>query len=281
MTPARKHKMFDLLVRMGYKEIEIGFPSASQTDFDFVRQLIERRPDPRRRHHLGADPGPRGPDRAHRASRWSGAKTATIHMYNATAPLFRRVVFHVDKAECIALATRGTELVMKYAEQHLGDVEFGYQYSPEIFTGTEPDFAVEICNAVMEVWQPGEGREIILNLPATVEMSTPNTYADQIEWFGRQVKQPRARGHLAAPAQRSRHRVGRDRAGGDGRRRPGRGLPVRPRRAHRQRRPGHPGHEPVLPGHRPQDRLLRHRRDPSHGGVLHQPAGPPAPSVRG
>ena len=92
-------------------------------------------------------------------------------MYNATAPLFRRVVFNVDKAECIALATRGTELVMKYAEQHLGDVEFGYQYSPEIFTGTELDFAVEVCNAVMDVWQPATGREIILNLPATVEMA--------------------------------------------------------------------------------------------------------------
>ncbi len=117
-----------------------------------------------------------------------GAKTATIHMYNATAPLFRRVVFHVDKAECIALAMRGTELVMKYAEEHLGDVEFGYEYSPEIFTGTEMEFAVEVCNSVMEVWQPSAGREIILNLPATVEMCTPNTYADQIEWFSRQVK---------------------------------------------------------------------------------------------
>ena len=123
-----------------------------------------------------------------------GAKTATIHMYNATAPLFRRVVFGVDKAECLALATRGTELVMKYAEEHLGDVEFGYQYSPEIFTGTELEFSVEVCNAVMDVWQPTAGREIILNLPATVEMCTPNTYADQIEWFGRHV---RNREHVA------------------------------------------------------------------------------------
>src|SRR5688572_21327407 len=115
-------------------------------------------------------------------------------MYNATAPLFRRVVFHVDKAECIALATRGTELVMKYAEQHLGDVEFGYEYSPEIFTGTEMEFAVEVCNAVMDVWQPSPGREIILNLPVTVEMATPNVYADQIEWFSRHV---RNREHVA------------------------------------------------------------------------------------
>jgi len=186
MTPARKHKMFELLVRMGYKEIEIGFPSASQNDFDFVRQLIE---------------GDRIPDDVtvsvltqaredlieRTAESLVGAKTATIHMYNATAPLFRRVVFHVDKPECMALATRGTELVMKYAEQYLGDAEFGYQYSPEIFTGTEPEFAVEVCNAVMDVWQPDDGREIILNLPATVEMSTPNTYADLIEWFSRHV----------------------------------------------------------------------------------------------
>src|SRR5215210_2564780 len=186
MTPARKHKMFELLVRMGYKEIEIGFPSASQTDFDFVRQLIE---------------GDKVPDDVtvsvltqaredlieRTAESLVGAKTATIHMYNATAPLFRRVVFGVDKPECIALATRGTELVMKYAEQYLGGVEFGYQYSPEIFTGTELDFAVEVCNAVMDVWQPADGREIILNLPATVEMATPNVYADQIEWFSRQL----------------------------------------------------------------------------------------------
>jgi 2-isopropylmalate synthase len=186
MTPARKHKMFDLLVKMGYKEIEIGFPSASQTDFDFVRQLIEQDKIPddvtvsvltQAREDLIE----------RTAESIVGAKTATIHMYNATAPLFRRVVFHIDKTECIAMATRGTELVMKYAEQHLGDVEFGYEYSPEIFTGAEMEFAVEVCNAVMDVWQPSAGREIILNLPATVEMATPNVYADQIEWFGRHV----------------------------------------------------------------------------------------------
>ena len=153
MTPARKHKMFELLVRMGYKEIEIGFPSASQTDFDFVRQLIEsdRIPDD---VTVSVLTQAREDLIERTAESLVGAKTATIHMYNATAPLFRRVVFKVDKAECIALATRGTELVMKYAEQYLGDVEFGYQYSPEIFTGTELEFAVEVCNAVMDVWQP-------------------------------------------------------------------------------------------------------------------------------
>ena len=185
MTPARKHKMFELLVNMGYKEIEVGFPSASQTDFDFVRQVIERGvPDD---VTISVLTQAREDLIERTAESLVGAKTATIHMYNATAPLFRRVVFGVDKAECIALATRGTELVMKYAEQHLGEVEFGYQYSPEIFTGTEMEFAVEICNAVMDVWQPGPGREIILNLPATVEMATPNVYADQIEWFTRNV----------------------------------------------------------------------------------------------
>jgi 2-isopropylmalate synthase len=193
MTVARKHKMFDLLVQMGYKEIEIGFPSASQTDFDFVRELITG-------GHIPDDVTISVLTQAREdliertAESLVGARSATIHMYNATAELFRRVVFNVDKAECLALATRGTEMVMKYAEQYLGDVEFGYQYSPEIFTGTELEFAVEVCNAVMDVWQPGEGREIILNLPATVEMATPNVYADQIEWFGRNV---RNRDHVA------------------------------------------------------------------------------------
>ena len=198
MTPARKHKMFDLLVRMGYKEIEVGFPSASQFDFDFVRQLIEgdKIPDDvtisvltQAREDLI--------DRT--AESLAGVRNGTIHMYNATAPLFREVVLHVDRSECIALATRGTEMVMKYAEQFLGDVAFGYQYSPEIFTGTELEFAVEVCDAVMDVWQPDAGREIILNLPATVEMATPNVYADQIEWFSRHVQH---REHVAVSLDR-------------------------------------------------------------------------------
>jgi 2-isopropylmalate synthase len=138
------------------------------------------------------------------------------------------------------MATRGTELVMKYAEQYLGDTEFGYQYSPEIFTQTPTDFAVEVCNRVADVWQPDEGREIIFNLPATVEMSTPNTYADQIEYFIRTSATART-SRLAAPPQRPRHRRRGHRAGPDGRRGPRRGLPVRARRAHRQRRPGHLG----------------------------------------
>jgi 2-isopropylmalate synthase len=186
MTPARKLKMFDLLVRMGYKEIEIGFPSASQTDFDFVRALIEgdKIPDD---VQVSVLTQAREDLIERTVQSLVGADRATIHMYNATAPLFRRVVFGVDRDECRAIATRGTELVMKYAEEHLGGVEFGYQYSPEIFSGTELEFAVEVCEAVSDVWQPEDGREIILNLPATVEMATPNVYADQIEWFSRNL----------------------------------------------------------------------------------------------
>ena len=193
MTPNRKRKMFDLLVGMGYKEIEVGFPSASQTDFDFVRHLItsDAIPDD---VTISVLTQAREDLIERTAQSLVGAKRATIHMYNATAELFRRVVFRISEAECIAMATRGTEMVMKHAEANLGDVEFGYQYSPEIFTQTPTDFAVEVCNAVMDVWQPDDGREIILNLPATVERSTPNTYADQIEYFGRHV---RNRDHVA------------------------------------------------------------------------------------
>src|SRR3984893_1101246 len=116
-----------------------------------------------------------------------GAPRATVHLYNATAPLFRRVVFGVDRAECEALAVEGTRSVVKYAEAYLGDCDFGYEYSPEIFMDTELDFAAGVCAAVMDDWQPGPDREIILNLPCTVERSTPNVYADQIEWMSRNL----------------------------------------------------------------------------------------------
>ena len=187
MTPTRKMRMFELLVSLGYKEIEVGFPSASQTDFDFVRQLIEgnKVPDD---VTISVLTQAREDLIARTAESLVGAHRANIHMYNATAELFRRVVFRISEAECVDLAVRGTSLVMEYADKYLRDVEFGYQYSPEIFTQTPTDFAVEVCNAVADVWQPGEGREIIFNLPATVERSTPNTYADQIEYFIRNVK---------------------------------------------------------------------------------------------
>jgi 2-isopropylmalate synthase len=186
MSPARKHKMFDLLVRMGYKEIEVGFPSASQTDFDFVRELIEgdRVPDDVRISVLTQA----REDLIERSVQsLVGARLATVHMYNATAPIFRRVVFRIDREECKALAVEGTRHVMKYAEALLDGTDFGYEYSPEIFMDTELDFSVDVCAGVMDVWQPGPGREIILNLPCTVERSTPNVYADQIEWMSRNL----------------------------------------------------------------------------------------------
>ncbi len=186
MSPARKHKMFDLLVRMGYKEIEVGFPAASQTDFDFVRELVEgdRIPDDVRISVLTQA----REDLIERSVQsMRGARRATVHLYNATAPIFRRVVFRIDREECKALAVEGTRHVMKYAEEILGDCDFGYEYSPEIFMDTELDFAADVCAGVMEVWQPGPDREIILNLPCTVERSTPNVYADQIEWMSRNL----------------------------------------------------------------------------------------------
>jgi 2-isopropylmalate synthase len=186
MTPARKMKMFDLLVRMGYKEIEVGFPSASQTDFDFVRQLIEQDRIP---EDVTISVLTQAREDLIERSVHSlvGVHHANIHLYNALAPLFRRVVFRASNDEVKDIAVRGTELVMKHTENILGTTVIGYEYSPEIFTGTELPFSVEVCEAVSDVWQPEDGREIILNLPATVEMSTPNVYADQIEWFSRQL----------------------------------------------------------------------------------------------
>jgi 2-isopropylmalate synthase len=186
MSPSRKRTMFELLVRMGYKEIEVGFPSASQADFDFVRSLITG-------GHIPGDvqisvlTQARDELIERTLESLAGAKRATAHMYNATAPLFRRVVFGVDRDECKAMAVEGTRSVMKYAQEYLPGCDFGYEYSPEIFMDTELDFAAEICEAVMDVWQPGPGREIIINLPCTVERSTPNVYADQIEWMSRNL----------------------------------------------------------------------------------------------
>jgi 2-isopropylmalate synthase len=186
MSPARKLRMFELLVQMGYKEIEVGFPAASETDFAFVRQLVEsdRIPDD---VTISVLTQAREDLIERSVQSLVGVPRANIHLYNAIAPLFRRVVFHAGKEEVKAIATRGTEIVMKYADSYLQRTEIGYEYSPEIFTGSEMPFAVEVCEAVSDVWQPDDDREIILNLPATVEMSTPNVYADQIEWFSRQL----------------------------------------------------------------------------------------------
>ncbi len=194
MNSERKREMFQLLVAMGYKEIEVGFPAASRTDFDFVRSLIEEDliPDD---VQISVLTQAREDLIERTVQSLIGAKRSTVHLYNATAPTFREVVFKVDRKACKQIAVEGTRNVVRFAEQYLGRTEyFGYQYSPEIFVDTELDFALEVCEAVMDVWQPGPGREIILNLPATVERATPNVYADQIEWMSRNLSR---REHVA------------------------------------------------------------------------------------
>ena len=183
MSPARKMKMFDLLVRMGYKEIEVGFPSASQTDFDFVRQLIEGNHIPddvtiqvltQAREHLI--------ERTYESL--VGAKQAIVHLYNSTSVLQRRVVFNQDEDGILDIALQGARLCRKY-EETLADTHVTYEYSPESFTGTELEYAVRVCNAVADVFEASADRQVIIILPATVEMATPNVYADSIEWMSR------------------------------------------------------------------------------------------------
>ena len=185
MDGERKRRLFERLVAMGYKEIEVGFPAASQTDFDFVRVLIEENliPDDvtiqvltQAREHLI--------DRTFESLQ--GAKQAIVHLYNSTSTLQRRVVFGLDRDGIIDIAVKGAERVRELIPS-LEGTEVFTQYSPESFTGTELDFARDICEAVLEVWQPTPERKSIINLPATVEMATPNIFADQIEWFDRNV----------------------------------------------------------------------------------------------
>ena len=187
MSPERKRIMFDLLVRMGYKEIEVGFPSASQTDFDFVRSLIETNAIPddvtiqvltQAREHLI--------NRTYESI--AGAKRAIVHLYNSTSVLQREVVFRTDKQGVIDIALEGVRLC-KEAEKTVPETEVFYEYSPESYTGTELEFALEICNKVIEAFAPTPDRKVIINLPATVEMATPNVYADSIEWMSRNLTQ--------------------------------------------------------------------------------------------
>jgi len=185
MDAARKRRMFDMLVKIGFKEIEVGFPAASQTDFDFVRDIIERGaiPDDVTIQVL-TQARPELIARTYESLK--GARRAIVHVYNSTSVAQRRVVFRTDRAGIIDIAVRGATHVREHAERN-GDTEWIFQYSPESFTGTELDFAVEICDAVNAIWEPTPKRRSILNLPATVEMATPNIYADQIEWFVRHV----------------------------------------------------------------------------------------------
>jgi 2-isopropylmalate synthase len=185
MGPERKRRMFEMLVSMGYKEIEVGFPSASQTDFDFVRQIIEEDlvPDDvtiqvltQAREELI--------ERTFESVR--GARQAIVHLYNSTSTLQRRVVFGLDRDGIRDIAVQAARICQKLSED-MGDTDISFEYSPESYTGTELDFAVDVCNAVNDVWKPTPDHKTIVNLPATVEMATPNVYADSIEWMHRHL----------------------------------------------------------------------------------------------
>jgi 2-isopropylmalate synthase len=183
----RKMRMFDALLKMGFKEIEVGFPSASQTDFDFVRHLIEsgKIPD-------GVTIQVLTQSREELIRRTfeslKGVKSAIVHLYNSTSELQRRVVFKLDRAGIVDIAVKGATLIRKLEREFGMEDVIRHEYSPESFTGTELDFAKEICEAVIDAYEPTPQKKLILNLPATVEMSTPNIHADQIEWFCRNIK---------------------------------------------------------------------------------------------
>jgi len=185
MSVEEKIEFFQMLVKLGFKEIEVGFPAASQIEYDFLRQLIERKmiPDDVTVQVLVQC-------RAEQLERTfeclSGLDKAIVHIYNSTSVLQRDVVFNKSKEEIIDIALTGTQLVKKYAKEFPGKIRL--EYSPESFTGTEMDYAAEICNAVLDAWECGEGREVIVNLPSTVEMNTPNVYADQIEYMCNNLK---------------------------------------------------------------------------------------------
>lgn len=185
MSPERKRIMFDLLVEMGYKEIEVGFPSASQTDFDFVRSLIETDaiPDDVTIQVLTQA---REPLIARTYESLIGARRAIVHLYNSTSILQRDVVFRTDEQGVVDIALQGARWCKQY-EATVPDTEIFYEYSPESYTGTELEFAVDICNQVLEIFEPTPDRKVIINLPATVEMATPNVYADSIEWMSRHL----------------------------------------------------------------------------------------------
>ncbi|MBO3747603.1 2-isopropylmalate synthase [Streptosporangiaceae bacterium NEAU-GS5] len=186
MSPERKLAMFELLAGMGYQEIEVGFPVASKDDHDFLRMLIEGDliPDDVR---ISVLTQARDELIERTVESLAGAARATVHIYNATSPVFRELVFGMTRDECKDLAVQATRLLVKYGERTLAGCDLGYEYSPELFNQTEPDFALEVCEAVMDVWQPEDGRGIILNFPTTVESATPNVFADQIEWLDRNL----------------------------------------------------------------------------------------------
>ncbi|MBO0732111.1 MAG: 2-isopropylmalate synthase, partial [Acidimicrobiaceae bacterium] len=186
MDPDRKLRFFEVLVGMGFKEIEVGFPAASQPDFEFIRQIIEDDLIPEDvAIQVLVQCRPELIERTFESI--AGARRAIVHFYNSTSVLQRKVVFGLDRAGITEIAVSAAQLVKKM-EATVPGTTVMYEYSPESFTGTEPDYAVEICEAVMDVIEPSPERPMIINLPNTVEMYGPNVYADVIEWFGRTVR---------------------------------------------------------------------------------------------
>ena len=186
MSVDEKMGMFKMLLDVGFKEIEVGFPSASQTEYDFLRKLIDENliPDDVKVQVLTQS-------REHLITKTfealKGCKNAIVHLYNSTSVLQRDVVFNMDKEEIIGIAVKGAKLIKEEAAKY-PETNFQFEYSPESFTGTEMEYALEICEAVMDVWEPTQENKMIINLPSTVEMTTPNRYADQIEWFSKNIK---------------------------------------------------------------------------------------------
>lgn len=187
MSVDRKLRFFDQLVKIGFKEIEVGFPSASQTDYDFVRKLVDEKRIPDDVTIIGLTQA-RGDLIPRTVQALAGAKHAIVHMYNACAPAFRKIVFNMSRDEVRAVAVEGTRIVKAEVAKH-PETHWRYEYSPEVYSTTEPEFALEVCNAVVDTWQPTVQNKIILNLPATIEATTPNLYADQIEWMHRNLAQ--------------------------------------------------------------------------------------------
>jgi 2-isopropylmalate synthase len=186
MSVERKLRFFEQLIKIGFKEIEVGFPSASQTDFDFVRKLVEEDRIPEDVSIIVLTQA-REDLIARTVQAAAGAKKAIVHLYNACAPAFRKIVFSMTKDQVRDLAVAGTRMVKEHTAKH-PETWWRYEYSPEVFSTTEPEFALEVCNAVVQAWQPTPESTIILNLPATIEATTPNMYADQIEWISKNLK---------------------------------------------------------------------------------------------
>ena len=185
MSPVQKHRLYEQLIKVGFKEIEVGFPAASETDYQFVRDIIEQDKIPEDVTVQILTPAREALIKRSFES-LKGARRAIVHLYNSTSTVQREQVFQLDKQGIIDIAVQGAKWVKQQAANY-PDTEWVFQYSPESFTGTEMDFAVEVCNAVNAVWQPSPQAPVIINLPATVEMTTPNVYADQIEWFCQHV----------------------------------------------------------------------------------------------